>query len=354
MSATEAQRATKAESGSWGRKLSPYREPRALRGLGELAVTAIPFAVLWFAMALAIHVGLYWLYALLVLPAAGLLVRLFMIQHDCGHDSFFPSRLGNAWVGRAISILTLTPYDQWRRAHAIHHATSGNLDRRGIGDVTTLTVSEYLARPFWGRVGYRLYRNPLVMFGLGPIWLFLLQSRLPFGFMRRGWKPWASVMGTNLGIAAAAGLMIWAVGIWPFLMIHLPIVLLGAVAGVWLFYVQHQFEETHWAADEGWTIQDAALQGSSHYDLPGVLRWFTANIGVHHVHHLASRIPSYRLPEVLHDFPDLRLRGRLTLLQSLGCIPLVLWDEEARRLISFGELRRARRGVPLSDGPHRR
>jgi omega-6 fatty acid desaturase (delta-12 desaturase) len=338
MSAIEAQRMTKADSGGWVRKLGPYRQPQALRGLAELAITAIPFVILWFAMAVSIRFGFYWLYALLVLPAAGLLVRLFMIQHDCGHDSFFPSRLGNAWVGRAISILTMTPYDQWRRAHAIHHATSGNLDRRGIGDVTTLTVAEYLARPFWGRLGYRLYRHPAVMFGLGPIWLFMLQSRLPIGFMRHGWKPWASVMGTNLGMALAGGLMIWAVGIWPFLLIHLPIVLVGAVAGVWLFYVQHQFEETHWAGGEDWTIHDAALRGSSHYDLPWVLRWFTANIGVHHVHHLASRIPSYRLPEVLNDFPDLRGRGRLTLLQSLGCIRLVLWDEETRRLISFSEL----------------
>jgi omega-6 fatty acid desaturase (delta-12 desaturase) len=343
MPSIEVMHGATAPGGGWGRKLIPYRQPKALRGLGELAITAIPFALLWFGMALAIHFGLYWLYALLVVPAAGLLVRLFMIQHDCGHDSFFPSRLGNAWVGRAISILTLTPYDQWRRSHAIHHATSGNLDRRGIGDVMTLTVEEYLARPFWGRLGYRIYRNPLVMFGLGPIWLFVLQSRLPVGFMRRGWKPWLSVMGTNLGIATAAGLMIWAVGIWPFLMIHLPIVLLGAAAGVWLFYVQHQFEETHWAEDDGWTIEDAALQGSSHYDLPFVLRWFTANIGVHHVHHLASRIPSYRLPEVLHDFPDLRRRGRLTLWQSLGCVRLVLWDAESRRLISFGDLRRARK-----------
>jgi omega-6 fatty acid desaturase (delta-12 desaturase) len=345
MSATDAQATTKAEDGGWGRRLSPYRQPQALRGMGELAITAIPFVALWFAIALSIHFGLYWLYALLILPAAGLLVRLFMIQHDCGHDSFFPSRLGNAWVGRSISILTLMPYDQWRRAHAIHHATAGNLDRRGIGDVTTLTVREYLARAFWGRLGYRLYRHPAVMFGLGPIWLFMLQSRLPVGFMKRGWKPWASVMGTNLGIAAVTGLMIWAVGIWAFLMIHLPILLLGAAAGVWLFYVQHQFEETHWAEDDRWTIQDAALRGSSYYDLPWMLRWFTANIGVHHVHHLASRIPSYRLPEVLRDFPELRGRGRLTLWQSLGCVRLVLWDEETRRLVSFAELRRFQSGA---------
>jgi acyl-lipid omega-6 desaturase (Delta-12 desaturase) len=340
MPGTEAA-SPKSQTGGWGRKLSHYRQPYTFRGLRELAVTAVPFAVGWLAMFWALDLHFFWLYALLVLPMAGLLIRLFMIQHDCGHDSFFPSRSGNRWVGRVISVLTLTPYDYWRQSHAIHHATAGNLDRRGIGDVNTLTVAEYLALSRRGRLGYRLYRHPAVMFGLGPFYLFVLQSRLPFGLMRKGWKPWLSTMGTNLAIAGAAGLMIWAIGIWPFLLIHAPVVLLAAAGGVWLFYVQHQFEQTHWAADENWNVQDAALQGSSHYDLPLVLRWFTANIGVHHVHHLSSRIPSYRLPEVLRDYPDLRDFSRLTLLQSLKCVSLVLWDEKARRLISFRELRRS-------------
>ena len=329
------------EPSGWVQKLRQYCRPNATRGTYELAITAIPFVLAWFLMFVALLYGQYWLYALLILPTAGLVVRLFMIQHDCGHGSFFPNRAGNDWVGRVIGIITLTPYDHWRRSHALHHATSGNLDHRGIGDVDTLTVAEYLGRSRWGRLRYRLYRNPLVLFGIGPVYHFLLHSRLPLGFMRKGWRPWLSTMATNAAIAIAAGLMIWAIGFGPFLLIHLPIVLIGAAFGVWLFYVQHQFEETHWAKHEGWNAQEAALQGSSHYDLPHVLRWFTANIGVHHVHHLSSRIPYYRLPEVLRDHPELRELGRLTLWQSLKCVRLALWDEQCRRLVSFKEMRRA-------------
>jgi acyl-lipid omega-6 desaturase (Delta-12 desaturase) len=329
----------KSDAGGWRSKLNQYRQPNTMRSTCELAITTIPFALAWSLMFIALYLGHFWLYALLLLPTAGLIVRMFMIQHDCGHGSFFPNRKSNDWVGRVIGVLTLTPYDHWRRSHAIHHATSGNLDRRGIGDVDTLTVAEYLGRSRWGRLRYRLYRHPAVMFGLGPIYLFVLQSRLPLGFMRKGWQPWLSTMATNLAIAIIAGLMIWAVGLGPFLLIHVPVVLLGAAAGVWLFYVQHQFEHTHWAKNGSWDVHDAALHGSSHYDLPGILRWFTANIGVHHVHHLASRIPYYRLPEVLRDHPELRDFGRLTLWQSVKCVPLVLWDEQSRRLISFKELR---------------
>ncbi len=289
---------------------------------------------MWFAL----HIG-YGLYLLLAVPAAGFLVRLFMIQHDCGHGAFFRHRLANDWVGRVIGVLTLTPYDFWRRTHALHHATSGNLDRRGIGDVDTLTVKEYLSRSRWGRFRYRLYRHPLVMFGIGPAYLFILQQRLPVGLMRSGWQPWLSTMATNGAIALLAAIVIWAVGIGPFLLVQLPIMLIGASLGVWLFYVQHQFEDTFWAHDQTWNVQVAALRGSSHYDLPVVLRWFTANIGVHHIHHLCSRIPFYRLPLALRNHPDLTKVGRLSLGQSLLCVRLVLWDEAARRLISFRELR---------------
>jgi omega-6 fatty acid desaturase (delta-12 desaturase) len=267
-----------------------------------------------------------------------------MIQHDCGHGAFFRHRLANDWVGRAIGVVTLTPYDFWRRAHAIHHASSGNLDRRGIGDIHTLTVSEYLALSLWRRLKYRLYRHPIVMFGVGPAYLFILQQRLPKGLMRGGWKPWLSTMGTNVAIAVAATTMIWLVGVGPFLLVHLPIILLGASAGVWLFYVQHQFEDTFWAHDEDWKHHEAALHGSSHYDLPHVLRWFTANIGVHHVHHLCSRIPCYRLRRVLRDQPQLAAVGRLTLLQSFRCVRMVLWDEKRRRLISFRQMARRHLG----------
>jgi omega-6 fatty acid desaturase (delta-12 desaturase) len=262
-----------------------------------------------------------------------------MIQHDCGHGAFFRHRSANDWVGRAISVLTLTPYDFWRRTHAIHHATSGNLDQRGIGDVDTLTVSEYLSLSRWRRLRYRLYRHPLVMFGFGPAYLFLLQQRLPVGLMRAGWQPWLSTMATNVGIALLVAITMRVVGVGPFLLVHLPIMFIGASLGVWLFYVQHQFEDTFWAYNKAWNMHEAALHGSSYYDLPIILRWLTANIGVHHIHHLCSRIPFYRLPLALRQNPDLANVGRLTLGQSLACVRLVLWDEAARRLISFRELR---------------
>ncbi len=328
---------------SWQQKLKNYRKPGALRGVLELAITAIPFALTWLAMLFAFYRGYVWLYVLLLLPAAGLLIRLFMIQHDCGHGAFMPGKRGNDWIGRGISLLTLAPYDHWRRCHAAHHATSGNLGQRGVGDIDTLTVTEYLALSRWGRLCYRLYRHPLVMFGIGPLYFFGLKSRLPFGFMGKGWQPWISTMTTNLGIAIVFGLAIWMVGFWPFLLIHLPIVMVSASMGVWLFYIQHQFEKTYWAAGPSWNVQDAALQGSSFYDLPHVLRWFTANIGVHHVHHLSSRIPYYRLSDVLRDYPELQTLGRLTLLQSLKSVRLALWDEQSRRLVSFKEICRVAR-----------
>ena len=326
----------------WTQILASYRKPNHTRSVLELAVTAGAFAGSWLLMWAALGFG-YWLSLLLAVPAAGFLVRLFMIQHDCGHGSFFRHRAANDWVGRAIGALTLTPYDVWRRSHAIHHASSGDLERRGIGDIHTLTVREYLALSRWRRLGYRLYRNPIVMFGLGPAYLFIVQHRLPVGAIRGGLQPWLSTMATNATIAAVILMMMWLVGVKPFLLVHLPITLLAASIGVWLFYVQHQFEDTYWAEAPAWTLHEAALHGSSHYDLPGILRWFTANIGVHHVHHLSSRIPYYRLTSVLRDHPELRAVGRLTLLQSLTCVRLVLWDEGRRRLISFRELRAARR-----------
>ena len=317
--------------------LARYREPNQLRSTTELGVTLGAFVLFWLLMWAALGFG-YWLSLLLCIPAAGFLVRLFMIQHDCGHGSFFRSRTVNDWVGRAIGALTLTPYDVWRRSHAVHHAGSGHLERRGIGDISTLTVREYLAMSRWRRLGYRLYRNPIVLFGLGPAYLFLLQQRLPIGLMRGGLQPWLSAMATNAAIALGIGAMMWLVGVKPFLLVHLPITLLAASIGVWLFYVQHQFEDTFWAKGDAWTVHEAALHGSSHYDLPHVLRWFTANIGMHHVHHLCSRIPYYRLPNVLRDHPELADVGRISLRQSFGCVRLVLWDEQRRQLISFREL----------------
>ena len=322
------------EARSLAALLARYRQPDDARGIFELVITAVPFSVIWALMLVGVVRG-HGIGLLLAVPAAGLLVRLFMIQHDCGHGSFFRSRLANDWIGRAIGVVTLTPYDYWRRNHARHHASSGNLDHRGSGDIDTLTVSEFAARSRWRQILYRLYRHPIVMFGVGPTYLFILRHRLPIGMMRNGWQPWLSTMGTNVAIAVLIVGMIRLVGPGPFLLVHLPIMVLAASIGVWLFYVQHQFENTSWSRDEDWSFHEAALYGSSHYHLPWILRWFTANIGVHHVHHLCSRIPCYRLPDVLRDHPELANVGRITLVQSLRCVPKALWDEKERRLISF-------------------
>ena len=323
----------------WASLLGRYREPSATRSSFELAITIAAFCLAWALMWATLGLG-YVVTLLLALPAAGLLVRLFVLQHDCGHGSFYRTRPMNDWVGRLIGTVTLTPYDAWRRSHNSHHASSGNLDERGIGDIDTLTVREYLALPFLRRLRYRAYRHPLVMFGIGPAYLFLIRHRVPVGYMRKGWEPWISTMATNVATAFLITAMIWLVGLGPFLLVHLPITLLAASMGVWLFYVQHQFEETSWAQDTDWNLHEAALHGSSHYDLPPLLRWFTANIGVHHVHHLCSRIPFYRLPEVLRDHPQLTETSRLTIAESLNSVRLVLWDEERRQLISFKDLRR--------------
>lgn len=320
------------------RALDNYRTPSHARSIAELAITAFPLLTLWGWAWYAFALGYAWIPLLIAFPAAGFLVRLFMIQHDCGHGAFFANRLTNDWVGRLIGVFTLTPYDWWRRTHAIHHATTGNLDRRGIGDVDTLTVREYLARSWWGRAKYRLYRHPLIMFGVGPAYLFLLQHRVPAGLMSDGWRLWASTTATNLATGLIIAALISLTGAKAFMLVHMPVILLAATAGVWLFYVQHQFEQTAWERDEAWNLREAALYGSSHYDLPPLLRWFTANIGIHHVHHLCGRIPYYRLPLVLREYPELREVGRVTLMQSFRCVRLVLWDEAQRRLVSFREV----------------
>jgi acyl-lipid omega-6 desaturase (Delta-12 desaturase) len=336
---TDAKSETNGSARDWTVLLSRYRDPSPRRSVAELAVTAGAFALAWVSMWATLRFG-YVFTLLLALPAAGFLLRLFLIQHDCGHGAFFRKRSSNDWVGRCLGALTLTPYDFWRQSHNIHHASSGNLDGRGIGDIDTLTVCEYVALPKLQRLRYRLYRHPLVMFGIGPAYLFLLRHRFPVGSLRNGWRQLTSTMATNAATAVLVAVMIWLVGLSPFLLVHLPITLLAASIGVWLFYVQHQFEETSWAPGSEWNLHEAALHGSSHYDLPPVLRWFTANIGVHHVHHLCSRIPFYRLPEVLRDHPKLTEAGHLTIGESLRSVRLVLWDEDSRRLISFKEFHR--------------
>lgn len=322
---------------NWSSRLGIYRLPDNRRAIFEIAVTAVPFLGLWGLMWMLADVSA-WLALPLAVPAAGLLVRLFMIQHDCGHNAFFSSRKANDWTGRVLGVLTLTPYDFWRHSHALHHAGSGNLEHRGIGDIDTLTVDEYRSRSRWGKLRYRIYRHPLVMFVAGPSYLFFLQHRLPVGAMNRGAMPWLSTMLTNLGITALAVSLMMLMGVSTFLVIHVPIIAIAASVGVWLFYVQHQFEQTYWEPDADWSHPDAALHGSSFYDLPAPLMWITGNIGVHHLHHLSSRIPFYRLSEVLSHHPELRNIGRLTLLESLKCVKLALWDQQSKRMVPFGAL----------------
>lgn len=321
----------------WVLILAKYRNPSSLRSSFELAISLIPFVVLW---VLACWVAQYsYLGAFAISAANGLfLLRLFCIQHDCGHGSFYGNRNVSDWVGRALGVVTLTPYDVWRRTHSIHHSHAGDLDQRGIGDVMTLTVEEYHQRTTFGRLLYRAYRHPLVMFGLGPTYIFMLQNRLPKGLS--GGKYWLSAMGTNAAILAALGVIVYFGGWQALFLVFLPTTLIAASIGVWLFYVQHQFETTQWDPKEDWQLHDAALHGSSHYDLPPILRWFTANIGIHHVHHLYSRIPFYRLPEVLRDHSELVEVSRMTIGQSLRCASLDLWDEKSRRLISFAAARK--------------
>ena len=320
----------------WAQRLAAYRTPSHGRSAFELAVTLLPFLGIW-AAALAVLEASPWLSLVLALANAGFLVRLFLIQHDCGHGAFLRPRAASDWLGRALGVLTLTPYDVWKRYHAMHHGAAGHLDHRGIGDVWTLTVREWRALPRRERLQYRLYRHPLVLFGLGPAWVFLVQYRLPLDLEREGARFWISAMGTNLALGAIL-FGLWAVWGWSaILLIWLPSTLGAASIGVWLFYVQHQFEDTSWDGAPDWQLHHAALHGSSHLVLPPLLRWFSADVGIHHVHHLQSRVPFYRLREVLRDHPALDAAQRLTLRESLACTRLKLWCEERRCLVGFAD-----------------
>lgn len=319
----------------WVKLLSAYREPCGRRSLFELAITLCPFVFLWALAWWALKISPF-LTLLIALCNAAFLLRLFAIQHDCGHRAFFKNRDAGDWLGRVIGVLTLTPYDVWRQAHSIHHSSSGNLGRRDIGEILTLTVAEFRELPPLRRLGYRLYRHPIVLFGLGPGYLFFIQNRLPIGLMNKA-KYWVSAMTTNAAIILALGLILYFGGIMPILLIFLPTTLLAATAGVWLFYVQHQFEAAHWEADEDWDLHEAALHGSSHYVLPRPLQWISANIGIHHVHHLYSRIPFYRLPEVLSDHSELAQGNRMTIVESFASARLHLWDEDSKKLMSFAQ-----------------
>ena len=320
--------------------LTPFQSPVTGRAIWELCVTLVPLLATWTALYVCASKGWWWGMVLWV-PAAAFLVRLFLIQHDCGHHAFFPSVTANTWLGRAIGVLTMTPYGYWRRTHAIHHATSGDLDRRGLGAVEMLTVEEYRALPPLKRLGYRLYRHPLVMLGLGPAYMFLLQHRLPIGALREAWG-WRSVAANNLGLVLLGSVLIPLVGVRAVLLAHLPVLVLAATIGVWLFYVQHQYEGARWARHDSWNAGAAALEGSSHFVLPQPFRWLTANIGAHHVHHAASRIPFYRLPAALESHPALISAPRIGLRDAVRALKFALWDENAGRLVSFREARHVR------------
>ena len=325
--------------GELRRDLSAFRKPRTSRSGWELAITLIPFLALFALILLAVHAGHF--FALALSPMAGLfLLRLFIIQHDCGHGAFLINRKSNDWFGRALGVFTLTPYDCWRRAHALHHAATGNLDARGFGDVDTLTIREFRESTRWQRVVYRFYRHPLVMLGIGPAYLFLLRHRLPIGLMKEGLRYWVSAMATNLATALLLAVPAYFVGIGVTALVFIPVLLTAASVGVWLFYIQHQFEDARWERGSDWSFDHAAVHGSSYLDLPLILRWFTGNIGIHHVHHLASRIPFYRLPEVLNAYPHLREVNRFTAIQTFAALRLALWDEAQQKLVSFREASR--------------
>ena len=332
--------ALKAQVRQFAQHCAQFRTPDTRKAITQIVTTAVPFVALVTAM-IVLAGETYWASLLLALPAGGLLVRFFIIQHDCGHGSFLGSRQGNDLIGRAMSIMTLTPYGLWRREHAMHHAGSGNLERRGVGDIETWTVDEYLSKGWFARLQYRIYRNPAFLFGLGVPAYFLLVQRVPWGHGLPFRDAWKSISGLNLAIALIYGGLAWVLGFGLLLKVLVPIVVVAAAAGGWLFFIQHQFEETHWDVPASWDFQTAAVHGSSYYVLPKVLQWFTGNIGLHHIHHLNSMIPNYRLQECMDALPSLATVNRLTIAESIACVRLTLWDPARRRLIGFADLDRS-------------
>jgi acyl-lipid omega-6 desaturase (Delta-12 desaturase) len=320
----------------WREALAPYARPTLHRSLLDIATSVLPYLALTVLMYLALNVS-YLLVLALTVPAAGFLLRTYIVFHDCAHGSFLPSKRANTWLGVVLGLLVYSSFQSWRHSHAVHHATSGDLDRRGVGDVPTLTVAEYRASPWLRRLGYRLFRNPLVMFGLGPIYALILQPRL----VSRSARPRIrrSVMGTNLVLAVLVGALCWLVGWREFLLVQMPPALLAGSAGVWLFYVQHQFEDAYWQNAGDWSYADAALQGSSHLKLPKPLQFFTGNIGLHHVHHLSARIPNYNLQRAHDRNPIFSDVPTLSLWDGLRAVRLKLWDEDRGRLVTFAEAR---------------
>jgi len=326
-------------SQKWRAILGPYGGADLRRSLTQILTSVVPLFIFWYAAYRALSVG-YWLTLILAVPTAGFVMRLFLIQHDCGHGSFFKSQKVADFVGFWLGVATLTPYRYWRKTHAYHHAHSGDLGFRGLGDVDTITVSEYHEKTFLGRLRYRLYRHPFVLLGLGGFFVFALKHRFPWDIPRRWKREWASVWKTNAALAALLVLAGLTIGLKAAMLVHLPVLMVTGTVGVWLFYVQHQFEDTYWKEHTDWSYFEAGLEGSSYLVLPKPLQWVTASIGIHHIHHLSARIPNYRLQQCLDENPQLQHVTRITIWDGLKTLRLALWDEDSRRLISFREARR--------------
>ncbi|MBE7150461.1 fatty acid desaturase [Bacillus mycoides] len=319
------------------KQVAPFEKSTAKKSVWQIINTVVPFIILWYLAYKSLSVS-YWLALVPAVLAAGFMTRVFIIFHDCTHHSFFKSRRVNRIVGTCMGVLTLFPFDQWGHEHSVHHATSGNLDKRGTGDIWTLTVNEYLAAPFRLRLAYRLYRNPLVMFGLGPIYVFLLKNR----FNRKGArkKERMNTYLTNVLIVALIGLLCWALGWQSFLLVHGTIFLIAGSIGIWLFYVQHTFEDSYFEEDKEWEYVKAAVEGSSFYKLPKILQFLTGNIGYHHVHHLSPRVPNYKLEEAHNNTIPLKNVPTITLATSLRSIRFRLWDEQNNNFVSFKDAKK--------------
>ena len=323
---------------AWYETGKRYAQSDRRKAQWQLANTFLPYAILWYVMVRSIHLGYpYAATLLLFVPAAGLLVRIFIFFHDCCHGSFFASKRANTILGYVCGILVFTPLEDWRFTHLRHHATYANLDSRGVGDITTLTVSEYVQASKSKRIRYCLYRNPLILFFLGPVFYFLMRQRYPSRKVSK--KARRSVYITNLLISSVVLSAAWAIGFRTYLLIQLPIILLAATMGVWLFYVQHQFDGVYWARKDQWDAMRAALEGCSFYKLPAVLQWFSGSIGFHFIHHLWSRIPNYHLKLCYDSVSELQSKEPLTIRASLASPRLKLWDEKAQKLVGFGSLK---------------
>jgi omega-6 fatty acid desaturase (delta-12 desaturase) len=332
----------KGATPKWKEIVAQYQQPSLQRSLRQIINTLVPYVALWFLMYLSVRVS-YWLTGGLMLLAGGFLIRVFIIFHDCGHGSFFKSRKANDILGCITGVLSFTPYYHWRWEHALHHATSGDLDRRGKGDVWTLTVQEYLDASRWERFTYRLARNPLILFVLAPVFLFLIKQR--FSSKKAGRRERTSVYWTNLAVLAMGAGLSCLFGFKTYVLLQLGVLLVAGVAGVWLFYVQHQFEGVYWERRDEWNYYEAALQGSSFYKLPRILQWFSGNIGFHHIHHLSPRIPNYNLEKCHLAEPLFQTVKPVTLFASFKALTFRLWDEQRRKLVGFRAVKNRPRGA---------